>query len=166
MSDTLVPSAVGPISDPLLFDARLVPHRSLSPTGFGILMAAIVLVSFLAGLVFFVIGAWPVIGFMGLDVLLIYVAFRVSYARARGFETIRLTASLLTVERVSAKGRRMRVELQPYWLRVRYDADGQDCVQLLSHGQTVTIGRFLGPDQREKLATDLTAALSLARGSS
>ena len=65
-----------------LFSAIITPHRSLSSIGFLVLMAAIGIVSFLAGILFLVLGAWPVVGFFGLDVLLIYWAFRINY-RAR-----------------------------------------------------------------------------------
>ena len=57
-----------PISEPTLFSATLTPHRSLGRTGFVILMLAVGGVSFVAGLVFLIAGAWPVFGFFGLDV--------------------------------------------------------------------------------------------------
>ena len=54
----------------------LTPHRSLSPTGFLIFMAVLGGISFVTGMVFLLAGAWPVFGFLGLDVLLVYWAFR------------------------------------------------------------------------------------------
>src|SRR6188508_3453786 len=82
------------------FRVLLTPHRSLSPTGFMILMSAVCLVSFGTGLLFYLIGAWPVIGFMGLDVLLIYVAFKLNYREGRLYEMIDLQEDALTVTRV------------------------------------------------------------------
>ena len=82
-----------------LFDAVLHPHRSLSPSGFVILMVAVSLVCFAAGVAFALIGAWPVFGFFGLDVLLIYFAFRINYRWGRMYETVVLTEDTLTVER-------------------------------------------------------------------
>lgn len=70
-------------SAPLYFDAVLRPHRSLGPTGFFILMSAVCVVSFGYGIVFIMIGAWPIFGFLGLDALLIYFAFRMSYRSGR-----------------------------------------------------------------------------------
>src|SRR5215471_10969392 len=114
-----VSSAAGPDA-PGLFDVLLMPNRSLSPLGFALLMAGVSLVSFGAGLTFYLIGAWPVIGFLGLDVLLIYIAFRVSFRRLRAFETLRLTEQSLVFERVSPGGVRRRWTFQPYWLRVEF----------------------------------------------
>ena len=80
----------GPVGEPLLFDAVLYPHRSLSPAGFWLIMGAISLVSFTAGIAFLLKGAWPILGFFGLDVLLMYVAFKASYRSGRLHETIRM----------------------------------------------------------------------------
>ena len=93
-----------PENEPALFEAILQPHRSLSPKGFIILMAAITAVSFVAGGAFVLLGAWPVFGFFGLDVLLIYFAFRINYHSARIYESIRLTESALTVVRMEPDG--------------------------------------------------------------
>ncbi len=95
----------------VLFDAELTPHRSLSPEGFFLLMALIGLISFAAGALFFVVGAWPVVGFLGLDLLLIYLAFRASYRSGRAYETLRLTRRDLTLKRVDSWGRAQRWRL-------------------------------------------------------
>ena len=147
--------------DPVLFDALLMPHRSLPPLGFAILMAAISLVSFGAGLTFYLIGAWPIVGFFGLDVLLVYVAFRVSFRRMRAFETLRLTEQILVFERVTPAGVRRRWTFQPYWLRIEFDDPPQHGSQLRlrSHGRAVTVGAFLALPERQDLAAALRAAL-------
>lgn len=147
--------------DPVLFDALLMPHRSLPPLGFAVLMAAISLLSFGAGLTFYLIGAWPIVGFLGLDVLLVYIAFRVSFRRLRAFETLRLTDQLLVFERVTPAGVRRRWTFQPYWLRIEFDDPPEHGSQLRlrSHGRAVTVGAFLALPERENLATALRAAL-------
>lgn len=71
------------LDPPPLLDLELRPHRSLSPAGFGLLMAVLGGASLASGLMFVMIGAWPVFGFLGLDVLGVYIAFRISYARRR-----------------------------------------------------------------------------------
>src|ERR1700732_651676 len=86
------------------FRAILHPHRSLGPTGFLVLMLAIGGVSFVTGMVFLLMGAWPVFGFFGLDVALVYLAFRLNYRTARQSETIRLADDVFSVERVSVRG--------------------------------------------------------------
>ena len=147
--------------DAVLFDVLLMPNRSLPPLGFALLMGAISLVSFGAGLTFYLIGAWPIVGFLGLDVLLVYIAFRVSFRRLRAFETLRLTQAVLVFERVSPAGARRRWTFQPYWLKVEFDDPPHHGSQLRlwSHGRSVTVGAFLAPLERENLATALRQAL-------
>ena len=156
-----VPGATVPAEAPVLFDVLLMPNRSLPPLGFALLMAAVSLLSFGAGLAFYVIGAWPVVGFLGLDVALIYIAFRVSFRRMRAFETLRLTEHALVFERVSPGGVRRRWTFQPYWLRAEYDEPPHHGSQLRlrSHGRAVTVGAFLAPPERHDLATALRGAL-------
>src|SRR6266702_8593811 len=89
---------------PKLFSARLTPHRSLNRTGFLVLMAFLSAVSFAAGIAFLLMGAWPVFGFFGLDVLVIYWAFRINFRRAAAVEEISVTPSELRVRRVSHRG--------------------------------------------------------------
>ena len=151
--------------DRVLFDAVLTPHRSLSPLGFLILMATLSAVSFAAGVFFFVVGAWPVVGFLGLDVLLVYIAFRVNYRRGRMYETLHLTRDTLTVRRVDPWGGRTHWRFEPTWLQVLVDdpAVSSRSLTLRSHGKSLSIGGFLTPEERHGLAAALEAALVEAR---
>lgn len=153
-----------PESDAVL-DLVLQPHRSLSPAGFWLIMSLVAGFSFVAGLVFWTVGAWPVIGFLGLDVLIVYVAFRASYASGRAYERVRLSPSALTVERVHPSGRRERFALQPQWLRVEVESDsGQQArLRLWSHGRGHTIGAFLPPDECAAVAGVLRDGLDRLR---
>lgn len=148
-----------------LFDAILQPNTSLQPRGFLLLMAAIASVSFVAGMIFVMMGAWPVMGFFGLDVALIYLAFKTNYRWARMYETVRLSEDSLLVERVSPSGKVQRWRFQPYWLRVSLDSPGAHDSQLIlsSHGKRLRIGAFLSPDERVELADALTGALAKLR---
>ncbi|CAN0204076.1 unnamed protein product [Discosporangium mesarthrocarpum] len=148
-----------------LFDAILQPNTSLQPKGFMLLMVAIASVSFVAGMIFMLAGAWPVMGFFGLDVALIYLAFRTNYRWARMYETVRLTSDSLVVERVSPSGKVQRWRFQPYWLRVNIDQPGSHDSQLVlsSHGKRLRIGAFLAPDERVELAGALKDALAKLR---
>ena len=65
--------------EPTIFSAMITPHRSLGRVGFLVLMAVFGAVSFVAGIAFLLMGAWPVFGFFGLDVVLLYWAFRLNY---------------------------------------------------------------------------------------
>ena len=104
---------------PELFSALLTPHRSLNRTGFLVLMGFICVVSFAAGMVFLMLGAWPVVGIFGLDVLAIWWAFRINFRSARGVcEEITVTASELRVRRVSHRGHVAEWVLNPLWVRL------------------------------------------------
>ncbi len=150
--------------DTTALDLVLSPHRSLSPAGFWLLMALVAGVSFGAGLAFFFAGAWPVIGFLGLDVVLFYLAFRFSYRSGRVVETIRLRPSDLVVRRTSARDSVRTWSFQPYWLRVELDEGGAQSGQLAlcSHGRRLVIGDFLAPGERHEVAATLRAALARA----
>jgi uncharacterized membrane protein len=149
----------------LLFDAVLTPHRSLSPAGFTLLMALITGLSFATGVFFMLEGAWPVTGFVGLDVLLLYIAFKASYRSARRYETLRLSEDALVVERVGPGERRARWTFQPYWLRVLMDDPPEHDSQLTltSHGRSLVVGAFLTPEERLEVANALLEALHQVR---
>jgi uncharacterized membrane protein len=147
------------------FRAVLSAHRSLSRTAFLILMSALCLVSFIAGAIFFAMGAWPVTGFFGLDVLLIYVAFKLNYRSGRAFEVVEVTPDLLTITRVDPAGRREAFEFNPYWVRVLVPEmpDGRTDLRLALHGKEFSFGRYLTDDERKEFAGVLREALAAAR---
>ncbi len=152
--------------EPTLFSAVLTPHRSLGRTGFIVLMCLIGGISFAAGLVFFIAGAWPVMGFFGLDVLLIYIAFKVSYRTAAAYEQVIMTASTLTVRKVSHRGRVAEWTLNPVWVRLQREANeefGIERLFLVSHGRRLPVATFLGPAEKASFANALSAALGEAR---
>ena len=152
-------------ASPLLFDAELSPHRSLGPRGFYVLMAVVALVSFAAGAAFMALGAWPVFGFFGLDVLALYVAFRLSYRSGRLRERVQVDAQELRVARIQPDGRAQAWSFPAYWTRlaVEGEVDGPGQVVLASHGRSVAVGAFLAPGEREDFAEALAAALRKAR---
>ena len=147
--------------DAVLFDVMLTPQRSLSPRGFIILMAAICFVSFSAGLGFYLAGAWPVVGFLGLDVALIYVAFKINYRHGRAYETLHLTRDRLLIQRVDPRGKVSEWQFQPNWLQVLIDDPPRrdSLLVVRSHGKSLAIGKFLTIDERLELAKALCAAL-------
>ncbi len=147
------------------FDAVLHPNRSLSGRGFLLLMMCLAALSFVAGVGLIGCGAGPVFGFFGLDVLVIYVAFRASYRSGRLVETVRLTDDALEVRRIDAYGRGASWRVPPLWAKVEVDNPGEhDCrVVVRSHGQSVVLGAFLSPRERKELAEALRAALSRLR---
>jgi uncharacterized membrane protein len=147
------------------FRAILHPHRSLGPRGFLVLMGAIGTVSFVTGMVFLVMGAWPVMGFFGLDVALIYLAFKLNYRSGRLHELVELTPETLTVTRVHPSGKRECFDFNPYWVRVlvAVGPQGRTDLRLTSHGREFSFGRFLTDDERRDFSDALKGALIEAR---
>ena len=155
-----------PEPQPTLFSALLTPHKSLNRTGFLVLMGFVSVVSFVAGLAFLMMGAWPVFGFFGLDVLIIYFAFRVNFKRAQATEEITITPSELRVRRVSHRGHVVEWVLNPLWVQLDQKAHaefGIEKLYLVSRGRRVCIARFLGADEKASFAKALMAALQTAK---
>ncbi|MBI3435230.1 MAG: DUF2244 domain-containing protein [Proteobacteria bacterium] len=152
--------------EPALFSAIITPHRSLGGTGFVIVMLTIGGVSFLTGLTFAAIGAWPVIGFLGLDVAIVYWAFRANYRSARAFEEVVVTASALTVRRVNHRGKLAEWTLNPLWTRLDRETHGDFGVTrlfLVTRGKRLPIAAFLSPGEKEDFAAALAAAIGEAK---
>jgi len=155
-----------PNREPELFSALLTPHRSLNRTGFLVLMAFLSMISFAAGVVFLMLGAWPVFGFFGLDILAVYWAFKINFRTARAREEILVTPSKLRLRRVNHRGRAMEWVLNPLWVQldqVEHEEFGIEKLYLVSRGRSVSIGSFLGPDEKASFAKALRAALQDAR---
>ena len=154
------------LAEPELFSALLTPHRSLSRTGFLVLMGFLSVISFAAGIAFLLMGAWPVFGFFGLDVLLVYWAFRVNFRRAKATEEISVTPSELRIRRVSHRGHVAEWVLNPLWVQLdqKIHAEfGIEELYLVSKGRRVAIASFLGPDEKASFVKALNAALQAAR---
>src|SRR5260221_10722649 len=160
-----IPGPAEPPPEPfgrIFFERVLLPYRSLPPRGFHLLMLFVGLVSIGVGIGFISIGAWPVFGFFGLDVALLYLAFRLSYRSARQRETLRLAEEEFTVERIGIRGDRRFWRFQPFWLRVVVEERGEQANRLFlaSHGNTLPIGDFLPTPTRREVAESLRAALA------
>ena len=154
------------LADPVLFEARLSPYRSLSLKGFNVLMILLGIMSFIVGVVFLSLGAWPIFGFFGLDVLLLWFALRVNYRDADAYEDIRMTPVELHVRQVSKYGKQRDTEFNPRWTRLEKDEDetaGVTKVALVSRGLPLVVGSFLPPSYKKELAVRLSKALAIAK---
>jgi len=153
-------------ADEPLFSAVITPHRSLGSVGFLVLMIAIGGVSFAAGIVFLILGAWPVFGFFGLDVLLIYWAFRANYRAAAAYEQVMVTHSELRVRKVSHRGKIAEWSFNPLWVRLERDDHedfGLQGLFLVSRGQRLPVASVLSPQEKEGFAAALGAAIGEAK---
>src|ERR1041385_5928012 len=165
MSESNAPEAPHP-DEPTLFSALLTPHRSLSGTGFLVVMGVIAGISFVAGVLFLVMGAWPVMPFLGLDVALVYWAFRANYRAAAAYEEVTVTPSELHVRQVSARGKVAEWSLNPVWVRLdreTHEEFGLMRLVLVSRGRKLAIAGFLGPAEKESFANDLALAIAEAQ---
>jgi uncharacterized membrane protein len=149
-----------------IFAATITPHRSLNRVGFWILIGSYGVVSFIAGVFFLSMGAWPVFGFFGLDVLLLYWAFRLNYRYAAAYEEIKVTSAALTVRKVSHRGIAREWTLNPLWVRlekVTHEEFGIERLFLVWRGRELTIAGFLSAAEKASFAKALGAALSEAK---
>ena len=151
--------------DAAIFAARLFPRRSFTPAAARRLLASTFVASALFSLPFYLSGAWPIVGFLGLDVALLWLAFRASFRAARAYEDYRLTYLELEFARVSVRGARREWRFNPAWVTLdRGDAGAAaQKLALRSGGRRHEIASFLGPDEKAAFAGDLTRALAEAR---
>ena len=149
-----------------VFDATITPHRSLGQNGFRIVMTLVCLTSVVSSVPFVVLGAWPVAGFFGLDVLALFIAFHVNFRHARAFERVIVTPIEVFLRKVSHHGRETVWRFNPAWTRLeRQDDEDYGLLQLnlVSRGQSVAIASALSPHEREGFADALGSALASAR---
>lgn len=148
-----------------LFEAALVPHRSLSPRGLRLLLALLGLLSFYTMTLLWLIGAWPVIGFSGVEVGLAIALIRVHGRGARPCELVVLSERALRIVRTDARGRRRECVLEPGWLNVQLvERRGRvPALLLVARGVREEIGAALGEAAKRELAHSLAAALHRLR---
>ncbi len=154
------------LPEPKIFSAVITPHRSLTPRGFLVLMLCLGGLSFVSGVIFVSIGAWPVFGFFGLDVLLVYFAFRANFRAARAYEEVTVTPCQLTVRKISPRGGVREWTLNPVWVRLErivHAEFGIERLFLVSHGRRLAIAGCLAPHEKKTFAAALSAALGEAK---
>lgn len=148
-----------------IFSACLYPHRSLDKNGFLILMCAIIGLSSLIAGYFWSKGAWPVIGFFGIEVLIVWLAFRASYLSAHDYETVVLTQTELVIQEYSNRQGPKHWSFNPAWVQILIDDPVQhnSPLTIMSHGKGVQIGTFLTPQERLDFANALRDAVGKLR---
>jgi uncharacterized membrane protein len=149
----------------VLFEAVIVPHRSLSPKGRRAAMVAIAAIILLAGTLPAIAGAWPVVPFTGAELLLALLFFRWHTRGTRANELVILTEDTLRIIRTDRAGRRDERVLPSAWLRASVEErPGQAPLVVVSgQGRRETIGADLGETERRDLARALAEALHRAR---
>lgn len=151
------------INEAPVFEALLTPHRSLGRRGFAVLMAAFGGLCMVNGVVFLMAGAWPIFGFCGLDVALLFGAFWLNYRAARAREEVSVSRTLLTIRKFAPSGRMTEYFFNPFWARfrvARHDEIGITGMQVSGEGRSTDVGSFLNPDDRESFASAFSRALA------
>jgi uncharacterized membrane protein len=136
----------------------------MSHKGFIVLISTIALVSFAAGMVFLALGAWPVLGFFGLDVFLVWWALSRNFSDARVAESICISDSEVVWTR-NIHGQQQQLQrFQRPWVRVVLEQDFQreliGRLLLTSRGSKAEIGSFMAPNDRKSLARKLNEILA------
>ncbi|WP_426956052.1 DUF2244 domain-containing protein [Muricoccus radiodurans] len=147
---------------PTLFEAITSPRQSWHAGGFGVVVLLLLIGSGSVTTVFWLLGAWPVAGFMGVEVLLV-VSLLLAHRRwsSRAAEHILLRDGRVRVVRTDGRGRREAAEFEAYWAeaallsRPGRISEGR----LSSRGRSVEIGRFLPEAEKADLVRALTQAL-------
>lgn len=144
----------------LLMDAVLRPHRSLSTSAFKTMLLAVIAFNLVVATIFVVSGAYPVAGFLGLDVLALWLAFRWNYQAGRAAEYVRIAPGKVHVASVDQRGAATHWVLNPVWARVAREGAG---VLIRDGAGQLRVGAFLSPDECDDFALALDAALHRAR---
>lgn len=139
----------------------LKPYRSTDHTPVFLIFALVAGTFFVAGVAFSAMGAWPVFGFLGLDIVALFAALRLNQKRATAREALTLTDSELLIDRVDHWGRHRQWSVPPHWLKVEVaESDrSQPRLELRTHGRIWTIAKFLHADEKKRLAAEIRLAL-------
>jgi uncharacterized membrane protein len=149
-----------------IFAATLTPQRSLTPIGKRVVIGLVAALALLPGVVFYLAGAWPVVGFMGLDVVAIVVALTINMRRSRAYEVLTLWPTSLELKRVDAKGHADILTYVPAGVRFLVDRDYNERVTALwlkAADSKEPLGAFLSPDEKLSLSKVFGTALRKAR---
>jgi uncharacterized membrane protein len=155
-----------PDCEPPIFSAVLTPYRSLGGYEFWVFIVVACVLVLSAGIVFLVLGAWPVFIFCGLDIVLLYLAFRANYRAGRAYEEVTVTPTALTVRKIGPGGDVSEWSANPVWVRLDREVHAEFGVQrlaLVTRGSAFPIGAFLGPDEKASFASALSAAIYEAK---
>lgn len=154
------------MNDEPVFEAVLSPHRSLGRVGFVVLMGITTAITVAHMVVFAAAGAWPVLGFFGLDLALLFGAFWLSYRSGRAREFVRVSRTDLTVRKVAPSGRAVEHRFNPFWARfniARHEEIGITAMQISGEGRRTDVGGFLNPGDKESFATAFQRALATVK---
>jgi uncharacterized membrane protein len=146
-------------------NAVLFPPQSLSRRGAAWFMAAMAVIAGVSGVAFLMAGAYPVTGFLGLELLLLWAALRYDDRRRSARTFVRVTRTHVDVRRRSADGAERTFRVSPHALRVIHEdpAAGASRLLISAEGQMCDIGEHLTAEEKAAFARRLRRALADAR---
>ena len=144
-----------------LYSITLKPYRSLNKIGFITMMVVLSGFSFITGIIFMKKGAWPVFGFFGLDILLVYIFFRLSYKSGKEFEVINLTKKKLIIKKYKEKKIIKTYILDANWVKIQIQnpLEHSSKLQVSSKNKSIIIGSFLRLDEKIEVLQNIENAL-------
>jgi uncharacterized membrane protein len=138
------------------------PSNSFSPRAMRVVTLLLVGLAAIGAAVFAALGAWPVAGFLGAEVLLAaWLIARHGRRAGHAVEEVAIEHGRLVVRARDARGRETQTALDPAWARVEHAADGR--LLLVSRGVRAEVGRFLAEDERDAFAEALRRLIARHR---
>jgi uncharacterized membrane protein len=143
------------------FCIELSPNRSETLRSVYIIVGLLLCLFIPIGLVFSLLGAWPVFGFMGIELGLLYFAFRCNQKDSRAYERLSLNNNSLVVERHNPWRGYESWTFQPQWLQVKLDHlnEHEANLTLNSKGKHLAFGIYLTSNEKSDVADLLLTAL-------
>lgn len=143
----------------------LWPYRSLSLRGFQVFIAVLAGLMSLIGIGFYLLGAWPVLGFLGLEIFIVWYAFKWNYRSGQLVETVAITPHHIDVSRTDWRGRTTTVRLNGAWIKAELETEEKrhGRLYLRQHARKLEIGAFMPPAEKPSLADALNASLARLR---
>ena len=150
---------------------RIWPHRSLSKRGFAIVMLVLGSLAFTIGLGFFLLGAWPVVGFLGLEFFVVWLVFKLNYHAAKKNQSVTVTGTEVQINTTYPNGAKESVSYPTAWVKIKVTPQGsptiksryQQKITASSHGQSTIIADFIHPAETTHLARHINDMVDRAR---
>jgi len=144
-----------------LLEAEIAPTRSIDRRITRWILVLFAASCLIIGLLFWWRGATPVMGFMGLEIVLLFGAFWLSFRDAAAREALSVNGAETTVYARRPSGSVRTTTLQTYWLDVSVEGLPQRVGKLIlrSREQSVEMGSFLSPHERLELADAIKDAI-------
>lgn len=136
----------------------IAPNRSLSKRGCRVFFSIISSVSLLIAVGFSLVGAWPILPFAGIELLVLYVALKMSHRSCSTKEVIEIDDHYVRVE-VGCESPCQVCAFKRPWTRVwvipSQVKNHPDRLFLRYAGKQVEVGKCLSNEERRALAKRL-----------